>query len=40
MQVFLGRSGVVSAEVVATFRPALMEDGKEKDNSRVSMIAL
>lgn len=40
LQVFLGRGGFVSADVVVTFGQALMEDGKEKDNSRVSMIAL
>lgn len=32
LQMFLGRSDFVSADVVATFRPTLMEDGKEKDN--------
>lgn len=37
---FLGvRSDLISTELVAIFRPTLMEDSKEKDHWRASKIA-
>lgn len=35
-----GRSNFVRADVAAIFKPTLMEDGKEKDNIRVTRTAL